>query len=443
MPVGEVEAIPILSLPAAPAAMAPPAKQTFELADRSYLREKVVGVYEQLWVQRVELDDRGWSELFYLKVNAAWLQEHIASLSAAELRRATPVVRALFGKCVARLGPEHEAVTRGHALETASGVLLGLGGRSFHSFGADALELLCGIEEADALFDDLMGKLRPILAPSSPNPARAGPAAVTVALRRAALRLLLALACATDSLSSNLLLESVLHRLSAEWAPPARNGAAAPAGSFALAVSLELGGPRELEDACRVLAMLGQYRRHESRNECLALVCTPAASGLLRPVLCRSLRKIMYPSFASGVEDGGGGAGDDDGAGADAGFTWGHAMLRTLEWTARSLSLEDYLPASVTLGLAGPEATAAHLSTVAVALLISLEWGSTFGGAPFAAACEAAGPPAAAPRAALMRDVLGAVSLLGCEVKEGLHEATLRLGARSRHAPCRLLSPSF
>jgi hypothetical protein len=419
--------------------------KSFELADRSYLREKVVGVYEQLWLQRVELDDRGWSELFYLKVNAVWLQEHIASLPVAELRRATPVVRALFGQCVARLGPEHEATTRGHALETASGVLLGLGGRTFHSFGADALELLCGIEEADALFDELMGKLRPILAAPPVHPARAAPAAVAVALRRSALRFLLALACATDSLSSNLLLESALHRLSADWAPPAAPAGPAAPASFPLAASLELGGPREMEDAGRVLVMWGHYRRHESKNECLALLCTPAASNLIRPLVTRCLRRIMYPSLASmagggaegGGGEGGGGAGEgavggarsEDSVSAEQGGGWVHTLLHTLEWTARSLSLEAYLPSAVTLGLAGPQTTAAHLSAVTVSLLICLEWAGTFGGAPFAAACEATGPPAAAARAALLRDVLGAVSLLGCEVHDGLHEVTLRLGA--------------
>ena len=207
-------------------------------------------------------------------------------------------------------------------------------------------------------------------------------------------------------------------------------------GVFPLAASLELGGTKELEDVCRLLAILGQYRRHEAKNECLALLCTPVASALLRPVVSRSLKRIMYPSMFSASEaaevpeavaaNGEAEASTEDGEAENSG--WTHSLLRTLEWTARSLALEAYLPSSVTMSLAGPEATAANLSPATVALLVCLEWASTFGGAPYAAACEATTPPAPVPRATLLRETLGAISLLACDVRGGLHEATLRLG---------------
>ena len=98
----------------------------FELDGRSYLREKVIATYEQLW-RGEELSARAWTELFYLKVNAGWIQARIASLDVGSLHMRQPVVRRLFSECCARLGGSHEPSTRAHALETLSGLFLGLG----------------------------------------------------------------------------------------------------------------------------------------------------------------------------------------------------------------------------------------------------------------------------------------------------------------------------
>ena len=52
-------------------------------ADRAFMREKVVTIYDALW--RGELQQADWVGLFHLKVNAKWLQVQIATAPAAEL----------------------------------------------------------------------------------------------------------------------------------------------------------------------------------------------------------------------------------------------------------------------------------------------------------------------------------------------------------------------
>ena len=123
-------------------------KGSFDLGERSYLREKVVSTYEGLW-QGLDPGERGWTELFYLKVNASWLQDQISALSTEGLRQRAPMIRRLFSESCARLTPEHDASTQSHALETLGGLFLGLGCRTFHDFVSEVLELLCGIDEVD------------------------------------------------------------------------------------------------------------------------------------------------------------------------------------------------------------------------------------------------------------------------------------------------------
>ena len=125
-----------------------PAVAASELEGRSYLKLKVVVTYEKLW-RGDELSAREWTELFHLKVNAPWLQAHLSKMDAKTLCTHRPVVRRLFAECCARLGTSHEPTTRSHAIETLSGLLLGLGSVRFHEFGADVIELLCGLEAVD------------------------------------------------------------------------------------------------------------------------------------------------------------------------------------------------------------------------------------------------------------------------------------------------------
>ena len=107
------------------------------LQERRYLREKVVVAYEQLWSGA----GADFNQLFLLKVNASWLQTHIASAPISELlgaRKAT--IRTLFAECCVRLsGAQHAADVQCHAMETLAALFLGVGCRSFHDPTADCL----------------------------------------------------------------------------------------------------------------------------------------------------------------------------------------------------------------------------------------------------------------------------------------------------------------
>ena len=199
------------------------------LGDRRYLKEKVVASYERLW--RNEGVD--FKELFLLKVNARWLQEHVAAAPMAELFGARkPVVRAIFAECCMRLDDSASADVQSHAMETLSGLFLGVGSRTFHDPVAEVLELLCGIEEADRVFGELFGHVKRILVAD-----RRGAAAAAV--RRSAVRLLLSLTAAATDLQQNILVDLLMpHGFDQPRARPSRPNqprARPPAGRSASA----------------------------------------------------------------------------------------------------------------------------------------------------------------------------------------------------------------
>ena len=173
-------------------------------ADRAFMREKVVTIYDALW--RGELQQTDWVGLFHLKVNAKWLQVQITTAPAAELIHGSrkPVVRRLVSECLSRLGEGTAADVQCHSMETLSGIFLGIGCRTFHDPVADVLELLCGIEAADESFGALFGNLKRMLRAD-----RRGVGAA--AIRRCAVRLLLSLTAAASDLQTVRFLNLLLH----------------------------------------------------------------------------------------------------------------------------------------------------------------------------------------------------------------------------------------
>lgn len=180
--------------------VAPGNPDAFTLGDRRYLKEKVVSTYERFW----RGDDVDFKELFQLKANAQWLQTNIATAETSELLgRHKPIVRKLFAECCARLEEVVTADVQCHAMETLSGLFLGVGSRTFHDPVADVLELLCGIQAADEVFDKLFSHLKFVLGTD-----RRGAAAN--ALRRSAVRLLLSLTAAASDLHRNILVDLLM-----------------------------------------------------------------------------------------------------------------------------------------------------------------------------------------------------------------------------------------
>ena len=177
-----------------------PAPDAFSLGDRRYLKEKIVTSYERLW----RGDDVDFNEIFLLKANSHWLQHHIGSTTNDDLFGARkPVVRRIFSECCQRFDDSRPPDVQSHAMETLSGIFLGLGGRTFHNPVAEVLELLCGIEDADGIFARLFAHLKLVLGVD-----RRGVAAAAVA--RAAVRLLLSLTAAASDLHRNILVDLIM-----------------------------------------------------------------------------------------------------------------------------------------------------------------------------------------------------------------------------------------
>ena len=172
----------------------------FTLGERSYLKEKIVTAYERLW----RGEDVDFKEIFLLKVNSQWIQARITNPTTSDLFSVhKPVVRRLFAECCERLDDAAPVDVQSHAMETLSGLFLGLGSRTFHDPIAEVPELLCGIEAADGAFSRLFSHVNALLGTD-----RRGVA--TAALRRAAVRLLLSLTAAASDLHRNILVDMLM-----------------------------------------------------------------------------------------------------------------------------------------------------------------------------------------------------------------------------------------
>ena len=402
----------------------PSAKYT--LNDRLTLKEKVVSEYEMLW-SRGDLPN--FANLFALKVNAIWLQDHVGSCTAAELVQRQPAIRKLFAACCARLGEDHPADVQSHAMETLSGIFLGIGCRNFTNPISDVLELLCGLDEADAVFGALFGDIKRIL--TSP---RRG--AAHVALRRAAVRLLLALAASASDLQSNILVEFLMPKgfdapltvlltqvADAEPPPPSATAAAADGSGSASSAAASAVATSAVEDAALLLVLLAAYRRHERPNGFLRVVTDATAEAPHLQALAQVSRKVfercMYPAEAAA-------------ASSYLGASWGYSLARWAEWGAHLITMESYLPTSITSQLSSPEALRTNAAPLTVALLICYELAVPRGGATLAELCaQMDAVPAAlgggSARGALLRHLFSVASLLACDARDALLVAQLRL----------------
>lgn len=179
------------------------------------------------------------------------------------------------------------------------------------------------------------------------------------------------------------------------------------------------------EDVALLLVLLAAYRRHESPNAFLRMISESGADAphlqALAHVSRRVLERCMYPAESSA-------------AASVLGASWSHSLARAAEWAAHSLTLEAYLPSSVTSQLSSPQALRANAAPLTVALLIAYELAAPRGGATLAALCaqqDAASQTAvggAQPRrGALLRHVFSIGSLLACDARDDLLVAQLRL----------------
>ena len=324
----------------------------YALGDRRYLIEKVVVSYEKLWAGDIDAVD--FKELFLLKANAQWLSSHVAAATTVDLLTTKkPVVRRIFTECCARLVDDSAAAdVQCHAMETVSGLFLGLGSRTFHDPVSEVLELLCGLEAADDVFPKLFAHLKKVLAADRRGAANA-------ALRRSAVRLLLSLTAAASDLHNNVLVDLLMpHGFeqpiaslllmgggdASTSAPAPANGAAATTtadgGGAVRVVTQERPTATAIEDVALLLVLLAAYRRHESPNAFLRLLGESSADAphlqALAHISRRVLERCMYPVNEESTTTSYLGAG------------WSHSFARYAEWAAHTLTLEAYLPTSIT-----------------------------------------------------------------------------------------------
>lgn len=386
---------------------------------REYLKEKVVTIYESLW-NGTQLGENGVKELFNLKVNASWLHTRIASVPSAALTEHKALVRWLFAACCERLDEESVAAdVQCHAMETVAGILLGLGSRTFHDPASEVLELLCGIEATDAVFGRLYAYVGRVLSTE-----RRGGA--SQAVRRSAVRLLLAVTAAASDLHTNIFVDLLMpHHFEVPLAALLQQGGADEAGASAsksgagavAAAASHRAIPPALEDVALLVVLLAAYRRHESPNAFLKLLSdAPAESAQLQALAQtarRAMEACMYPSPP-----------EESAASSYLGASWSYSLARYAKWAAHTLTIENYLPAAVTSLLSSPEALRANATLLTVALLTCYELGSQRGGATLAALCaqQDVAPPngtsgvaPAARRGALVRHVFSVASILACD----------------------------
>lgn len=102
-----------------------------------------------------------------------------------------------------------------------------------------------------------------------------------------------------------------------------------------------------------LILLLAEYGRHESPNQFLKLLRAPGLlangqptdlMGALLSVTRATFVRVMFP--ISGVASGSG---------------WGASFAQAVEWTAHMLTLEDYLPSSISNQLSSSRVSHAYL----------------------------------------------------------------------------------
>eukprot|EP00965_Chrysotila_dentata_P113946 3767717-Pleurochrysis_carterae.AAC.1 len=141
------------------------------------------------------------------------------------------------------------------------------------------------------------------------------------------------------------------------------------------------------EDAVRLLAMLAMYQRYERANSCLALIASEELGPTIAKAVSAVLLRLADPAEAAACAAAASGAGYGAPNGAASGGNsgggvvlgalggaWTLSLARTIDWTARMFTLEDYLPESLTSQLSGGRALKTNATPLAAVLVVCWEW---------------------------------------------------------------------
>ncbi|XP_064465666.1 armadillo-like helical domain-containing protein 3 isoform X2 [Ornithodoros turicata] len=205
---------------------------------RQPLKEKFVQIYESLF----QGDDPSvnnanfWDELFLLKVNVAFLEQQLSSLSREQLVERKEMLNTLFYRSVLALHSENR-IRALNAIQTLCALVQGV------SRGAltDIIDILVGFEGAEATMQDLIELICRFLMAGHPN-----------CFKSLVLRFLLVLATTTENVSNNTLLEYIMMN-----------------SVFEAIVQLLADKQMRMEcgyDALLLLTILVSYRKYEAAN---------------------------------------------------------------------------------------------------------------------------------------------------------------------------------
>eukprot|EP01132_Coremiostelium_polycephalum_P009195 gene9195-11270_t len=163
---------------------------------RKALKEKFVEIYEAFF--KGDDPSQGqpnfWDQLFLIKVNIPFLERCIILTSEDHLLALKPNINRIFTKCCEWL-KDNNTVRLSHILETLSILLKSIFRKKFNNFGFDVLNILCGIENADKVFKDLILDLENLLKTAETK------------IKVGVINFLNIIATATDFLNQNTLLQ--------------------------------------------------------------------------------------------------------------------------------------------------------------------------------------------------------------------------------------------
>ncbi|KAL6073166.1 hypothetical protein QOT17_005133 [Balamuthia mandrillaris] len=272
------------------------------------LKEKFVDIYERLFEGETlytndEEEDTFWSELFLLKVNAAFLDRHLKLKSEEQLLSLRKNVSAIFARACETIGDAETNPHRiAHALETLCILLRNLFRKRFELYHAHAVIVLCpppnsedekssdnkhNIGSMGPLFTKFLQNLLHILSSER----------FTRPFQKLALELLLLLATANDNLRDNPLIPFFM---SIDCFDPL-----CMMLSRALEATLSSSFPSALEvDALLLLAIMLQFKTTTNNtNPYAARLIALSPTSLEFSTLCRTLSVVSKTTAGDLVKE--------------------------------------------------------------------------------------------------------------------------------------------
>ncbi|TPX67490.1 hypothetical protein SpCBS45565_g03761 [Spizellomyces sp. 'palustris'] len=242
---------------------------------RPALKEKVVAIYEAF----LKGDDPSignpnfWDEFFLLKVNVEYLTVAISSLSEAQLLAIKASrINNMFVHAIDAMLDEYPT-RQIHAMETLHTLLRNIFAKKFHNFSFDVINVLTGLDQADATFRTLVAAIDDRLLTGE-----------SAQVRGAALQLTITIVTGSDNISQNSVLNDyfMIHDVFDSLTK----------------IMTDFTTQQLAFDAAVLLTLLCNYNKYESNNPYLTRlaklddenVITSAAHTISRA--CQDCRKI-------------------------------------------------------------------------------------------------------------------------------------------------------